>query len=107
MTQTKNGVVYTLHDSPFVVSWGVYKFYFSSAVHMEKFKAKLDIRSNWLNDSMSRRFHFTVDVEPIAIMQLYCQVETRGFLVYDVQAERYYVCQENIILHGMTISESD
>ena len=48
---------------------------------MEKFKSKWLIKVEWLCDSMTRRFKFEVDAKWVAIFQLYCQVETRGFYV--------------------------
>ena len=104
---TKHGVVYNLLNSPFKCSWGKYTFYFSSATHLAKFNEKLDARIEWLNDSFSRRFHVNIDVSVLAVMQLYMQLETRGFYIIDSAASEEFKCRENITLHGMTISGSD
>lgn len=103
---TKNGIEYNLNVSPYKCTWRGLEFFFSSAIHLQKFQDKLDTRIEWLNDSMSRRFHFSVEADYIAVIQLYCQVETRGFLINDVNMSRWYDCRENITLHGMTISEN-
>lgn len=104
---TKNGIEYNLNASPYKCTWRGLEFYFSSALHLQKFQDKLEIRIDWLNDSMTRRFHFSVEVDYIAVIQLYCQVETRGFLIYDNDKSRWYDCRENITLRGMTINAND
>jgi hypothetical protein len=101
---TKNGIEYNLNVSPYKCTWRGLEFFFSSAFHLYKFQDKMESRIEWLNDSMTRRFHFSVEVDYIAVIQLYCQVETRGFLIYDVNKSRWYDCRENITLRGMTIS---
>lgn len=105
--QTKNGVVYDLSKTPFIGTYGQYDFAFSSATHLVKFNDKVNIRVPWLNDSFSKRFHVTIDVSILAVIQLYMQVETRGFRIYDNARGRCYLCAENIILHGLTVRESD
>lgn len=102
--QTKNGVVYDLRNSPFRATYLVYDFYFSSGTHMAKFVEKLVTRTEWLTDSLSRRFHFNVQADLIAVLQLYCQVETRGFLIHDIAEDKWLDCRENITLNGLRIS---
>lgn len=101
---TKNGIEYNLNVSPYKCTWRELEFFFSSALHLQKFQGKMETRIDWLNDSMTRRFHFSVEVDYIAVIQLYCQVETRGFLIYDNDKSRWYDCRENITLRGMTIN---
>ena len=103
---TKNGVEYNLNASPYKCTWRGLEFFFSSVLHLQKFQDKLESRIEWMNDSMTRRFHFSVELDNIAVIQLYCQIETRGFLINDVNKSRWYDCRENITLHGMTISEN-
>lgn len=101
---TKHGVEYDLRKSPYRCSWGGFDFYFSSATHLDKFRRLVDRRVEWMNDSMSRRFHFNVEADVIAVFQLYMQVETRGFLVHYAVMDRWYVCPESITLRGTLIS---
>ena len=101
---TKNGVEYDLRKSPYRCSWGGLDFYFSSATHLDKFRRLADMRVEWMNDSMTRRFHFSVEAGLIAVFQLYMQVETRGFLVYNAAMDRWYECPESITLRGMLTS---
>lgn len=101
---TPSGVEYNLDISPYMCEWRGLEFFFSSAIHRKKFQDKIEIRIDWLNDSLSKRFKFEVEADYIAVMQLYCQVETRGFLVHDVKERRWYQCRENIKLNGMILS---
>ena len=101
---TKNGIEYNLYQSSYKCFVYGLDFFFSSATHLEKFASNLDKRVEWLNDSMGRRFHYTLDMTLVAILQLYCQVETRGFLIHNLADGEWYNCQENIILSGMKIS---
>lgn len=105
MSITKNGIAYDLKTTPYQCTWEAYTFYFSSPLHLKNFKKKLPIRTDWINDSLSRRFHFVMDVQILGVLQLYTQIETRGFRV--VNADREFTCQKNIILSGLKISEKD
>lgn len=78
---TRNGVCYDLRETPFTYSLCGMTFHFTSAKHREKFTSEAHKRMVWMTDSMTRRFHFLVDASELALMQLYGQVETRGFLV--------------------------
>lgn len=78
---TENGVCYDLTATPFFVDYRGVRFYFSSNSHAKKFEDKIKVKSEWMSDSFTRRFHFKVDAAMIAVMQLYCQVETRGFRI--------------------------
>lgn len=82
---TRHGVCYDLEHSPFFSTWSSFIFFFSSMKHKESFDSKINVRIPWLNDSLSRRFKMKVDVDVLAVFQLYNQVETRGFYV-----EKYY-----------------
>lgn len=78
---TPNGVCYDLRRSPYFVEYIGYRFMFSSRNHADNFIAKLTMKQEWLCDSLSRRFKYTVDASTLAVFQLYNQVETRGFHV--------------------------
>ena len=78
---TRYGVAYNLAASPYRYTWGSRTFHFSTAAHRERFKERLTIRREWLNDSLSRRFKVKVSADDLAVLQLYMQTETRGFYV--------------------------
>lgn len=99
---TKNGICYDLENSPFICATPFFEYRFSSGTHLRKFKDNVDSRKSWLNDSMSRRFHIDVDMEILAELQLYMQVETRGFYVSD--GENVWRNAENIRLSGLKVS---
>lgn len=96
----KYGVHYDLETSPYRVTWRHFEFRFTSANHMEKFAAKTDVRTDWLSDSLSRRFHFAVDADLIAVLQLYIQTETRGFFVADEVLGTVYTDKDKIMICG-------
>lgn len=98
--QTKNGVCYDLEKSPFICDTPYFTFRFSSARHLAKFKENVDDRRGWLTDSMSRRFHFHIDMAIAAELQLYIQCETRGFHVATHDGA-VFRCAENIRLNGL------
>ena len=98
---TPFGVCNNLARTPFKSQWGKYTFHFSSVKHKESFDSKLQVRIPWLNDSMSKRFKFEVDVSQIAVFQLYCQVETRGFYVVDEIRGLKWRDRESLTLSGL------
>jgi YHS domain-containing protein len=81
---TVNGVYYDVKNSPITVDYKGYRYHFSSVTHADKFRTKVKIREEWLTHSFTRRFHFTVDASTISVLQLYMQVETRGFFIQEL-----------------------
>lgn len=81
MPATRGGVYYDLRESPITYSWRGLTYFFSSENHRAKFIRDLRKKEMWLRDSLSRRFRVTVMLDEMAALQLYTQVETRGFLV--------------------------
>lgn len=78
---TKSGVCYDLSDTPFSDGELDMKFYFSSHTHMLKFRNRKAEHMEWLCDSLSNRFHVRIDARRLALVQLYLQIEKRGFRV--------------------------
>lgn len=107
MAMTRDGVVYDLRFSDYEYTFFPLTFRFSSESHMNKFAERVRNRVEWLNDSMSRRFHVEVRMDLLAALQCYMQVETRGFLVRDIEQGRWYDCAEMLRLDGLSISGSD
>ena len=73
-----HGVVYDLPNSPFTCERNGILFRFSSERHLVKFMENVRKKEEWLNDSLSKRFHVNFDARILADFQLYYQVETRG-----------------------------
>lgn len=101
---TKNGICYDLSRSPYVCSVANWTYYFSSPSHMNKFKSNISSNRDWLNDSMSRRFKFTMSLDLLADLSLYRKIETRGFRVCCDLNGDVYECPESIEFHGMKIN---
>ncbi len=100
VTQTKNGVVYDIENSPYVSERLGLLFRFSSMKHKEKFDSLVNVRENWLSDSLSRRFKITVKLPHLAAIQLYIQIETRGFSIKNLITKEEYQCPDDIQLVG-------
>lgn len=102
MTLTKNGICYDLKNSPYFCFVGFYKFFFSSPAHLNRFKVGLETNRDWLNDSMTRRFKFNMNLDVLADFSLYRKIETRGFLIINESTGVAYECPENIEFRGTT-----
>lgn len=87
---SKNGVCYTLPDSPYTYEWRGMVYFFSSEPHRAKFIREVRKREEWLDDSLSRRFKCSVHLPILADVQLYAQVETRGFLIQTNDGAEYF-----------------
>ena len=95
---TKNGVCYDLRESPYILEMDNFRLHFSSLSHKRKFSRDVHKTVLWLNDSLSRRFHMNVSLRPIAVLNLYRQVETRGFYVHDMWLEKVYERPEDVVV---------
>lgn len=104
MPVTKNGICYDLKDSPYFCFVGFYKFFFSSPAHLNRFKVGLEANRDWLNDSMTRRFKFEMQMDLLADFTLYRKIETRGFRISDEMTGDVFECPESIEFHGMTVN---
>lgn len=96
-----NGVAYNLRSSPFISVRNEIIFYFSSIKHKEKFDLNARIKEEWMNDSFFRRFHFKIESDIIADLQLYEKIEKRGFLI-EYRGE-FIECLQDVVLGGMQI----
>ena len=81
MTLSKYGVCYSLPESPYRAEVMGFVFHFSTPNHQRKFMESARVRCEWLSDSLTRRFHYAVGADILALFQLYEQVESRGFYV--------------------------
>lgn len=104
MVLTKNGICYDLKNSPYFCFVGFYKFFFSSPAHLNRFKVGLETNRDWLNDSMTRRFKFEMQMDLLADFSLYRKIETRGFFIINESTGVAYECPESIEFHGMKIN---
>lgn len=90
-------------------------FYFSSETHYNRFLREVDKRERQMTETMSHRIGCFVNMEIPACVQLYRQVEQRGFLVrIDLIIDNvvygkgvYATCLEHLELDGLTPKLSD
>lgn len=82
-SQAKSPVTYNLEETNWQAYIQGYTFMFSTMAHRDKFLEKVNGHIQWMNDSMTRRFHMPCSFARLAVFQLYMQIEGRGFLVYD------------------------
>lgn len=86
---TNQGVCYDLTDTPYVIEHNGIMWHFSSVPHRNKFRREVRKRELWLNDSLSKRFGCTMMLDLVADIQLYKQVETRGFYIVTNDGAEY------------------
>ena len=103
MAMTSHGVCYNLHESPYTFEWRGFVYFFSSEPHRAKFVRNLRKREEWLDDSLSRRFRCTVHLPILADVQLYSQVETRGFLIQTDDGSEYTLPSSVYVMADMAL----
>lgn len=92
----KTAIAYQLDNEDYSVKVERYTFYFSSMIAKRKFERDYAKRVEWLRDSLTRRFHFHVDADWVAIFQWYMICEGRGFRVYDSAHEEFITSSDSI-----------
>ena len=86
-SRRRSNIDYTLDSGRYEYDVFGYVFCFSSMAHMEKFERECWKRKEWLDDSLSRRFKVPIDTGMLPFLQLYQQIEGRGFRVRDLEHE--------------------
>lgn len=81
MPKTRNGVYYNLTESEFVAEAADFRFYFSSASHMNKFKARIFDATNDFNERITKRYGINPGETILPAIALYMKIETRGFYI--------------------------
>lgn len=112
---SRNGIFYNLSESPWKLSRHGMIFYFSSETHYNRFLREVDKRERQMTETMSHRIGCFVNMEIPACVQLYRQVEQRGFLVrIDLIIDNvvygkgvYATCLEHLELDGLMPRLSD
>lgn len=117
--QSRNGIYYTLIESPWRVTRHEITFFFSSRTHYDRFMREVDRHESRMTETMSNRIGCFIDMRLAASVQLYRQVETRGFLMklpYQLCdkefgkgrfREVYATCLEHLRLDGLEASVED
>jgi len=100
---TRNGIAYNLSLSPYktTIKYGeddYITFKFSSKLYKDNFKNKLKLNRDNVNNSLSKRFGFSIKCDKISDLKLYSSIEKRGFLIET--KEGIYQCLNTIELDG-------
>lgn len=98
-SQYKSPVCYNLDETDWEAVVDTYRFAFSTMAHRDKFLNEVDKKIQWLNHSMSKRFHVPCMFNRLAMIQLYMQIEGRGFLVTDEIAGIVYRSPEEMTVY--------
>ena len=82
---TRSGVAYDFKISPhkLVVEYGEeeIEYVFSSELYKTKFQEKMEDNRYKINDSLSKRFGFSIVNNKLCDIKLYTTIEKRGFLI--------------------------
>lgn len=99
MSMTRNGIVYELIKSPYIITLNGLTFYFSSKNHLEKFSELYMENREVLRYSLYKRFKIYMKLNNLYDIVLYKKIETRGFLI---QTEKeIFTCLEQVVLDGV------
>jgi YHS domain-containing protein len=74
-------IEYELKKSPYTVTENGTKYFFSSQLHADKFRERLEEKRNQVNYSLSNRFNMHIKLDVIADIMLYVSIEKRGFYI--------------------------
>ena len=102
---TRSGVAHDLTISPhkFTVRYGENDelvYIFSSEFYLKKFESKINDYRIKINNSLSQRFGFNIELDKLADIKLYEKTETRGFLII---GKEEYTCLSTIKLDGKNL----
>ena len=76
---TRRNIFYNLEESCFKFKIENVVFYFSSKLHLQKFIISYSKNIVEINNSLSNRFKFKLNLKWVGILQTYTKIETRGF----------------------------
>ena len=101
---TRSGIVFNLeishHRHLIEYDGEELEFIFSSERYKDIFLRKLDENRSKINESLSKRFGFTIINNKLADIKLYSMTEKRGFLI---KGKEDYKCLDTIELIGETL----
>lgn len=92
-----NMIFYELEDSPFSLSIGDFKFYFSSLFYKNKFKRIYEefIKNETLK--LNIRYNGNIELNNMLLLSIYKKIEKRGFrVIYKNQLLDNYVIKSFI-----------
>ena len=105
MGASRYGVWYDLDASPYSVYRHGMEFKFSSSTHAERFRLLVSEREEKMGRELARRVGCkSVDMDIPACIQLYRQLETRGFLI--LIGEERVTCAGHLRLSGLDVKST-
>lgn len=107
---TRAGVCYDLEKTPYKESLiynkeNVITFKFSSEYNQNNFVNKLKANREKINNSLTKRFNLSVEVDLLADIKLYQSIEKRGFLLA-IESENV-TCLNTIKLNGLMMTPNN
>lgn len=78
---TRNGIEYNLFDSPYYLTIGEVKYYFSSDLHRRKFENQYVKNRKTFTEKIACMTNLNVSCETFCDISLYRKIESRGFLI--------------------------
>ena len=108
MQLTRNGICYNFYKTPYEVTVNYHNgktitYKFSSQNNIDRFNNKLQENRDKINDSLTKRFKFTIVENMICDLKLYQTIETRGFLI--CSNGEYIECLDHIQLNGNNVTK--
>lgn len=104
MGLTRWGIAHNLEISPYslVVDYEdeQLEYVFSSQQYKDIFYKKFIENRTKINESLSKRFGFKIEVDKLADLKLYSMTEKRGFLI---KGKEEYKCLDTIELIGVNL----
>ena len=108
MQLTRNGICYNFDKTPYEVTitydnGQTIAYKFSSQNNIDRFNDKIKENRKKINDSLSKRFKFTIFEDIICDLKLYQTIETRGFLICSNGV--FIECLDHIQLNGAEVTK--
>lgn len=97
---TRNGIFYNLMESHYIFKDTYIWYYFSSSLHLKKFKDRQHNHRLMVEETLEKRFGFEIHNNLLSDLILYKNLESRGFLIFNAQKGGYYTCPAEVILDG-------
>lgn len=101
------GIAYDLRVSPYKTKINYTQnyyitFIFSSELYKRKFEDRIESNRISINESLTKRFGFEIENNPLCDIKLYTSIEKRGFLLRN--SKEGFEWLENIKLDGKNLT---
>lgn len=104
---SRGGIAYDLKLSPFILEVSYEDdsliYVFSSEYNMKKFQETLEENRGKINESLTKRFGFTIECNKLADIKAYSTREKRGFLIL---GKEEFNCLDSLKLDGASVMKN-